>query len=61
MNIFELKAVKSAIMSFTLNESDAISVHIGMGNMIALSYLMKIGVSKTRSRLRSAKKFGNTF
>ena len=61
MNVFELKAVKSAIMSFTLNERDAISVHMRMGNMIALSYLMKIGVSKTRSRLRSAKKFGNTF
>ena len=33
-------------MSFTLKERDAISVHMRMGNMTALSHLMKIGVGK---------------
>lgn len=41
-NILENKAAKLAMMSFILKE-DAISVHIRMGNMTALSYFMKMG------------------
>ena len=43
INVLELKAVKLAVMSFTLKERNGISVHIRMGNMTALSYLMKMG------------------
>ena len=45
----KLKAVRLAVMPFTLKEMDAISVHIRMENMTDLSYLMKMGVLKTRS------------
>ena len=47
-NVLELKAAKLAIMSFTLKERDAISVHIRMDNMTALSYLMKMGGTKNQ-------------
>ena len=42
MNVAELRAVKLAIMSFTLKEKNAISVHIRMDKMTVLSYLMKM-------------------
>ena len=48
VNVLELKAVKLAVMSFTLKERNVISVHIRMGNMTALSYLMKIGGTKNQ-------------
>ena len=48
INVLELKAAKLAIMSFTLKERDAISVHIRMDNMTALSYLMKMGGTKNQ-------------
>ena len=48
INVLELKAAKLAIMSFTLKERDAISVHIRMDNMAALSYLMKMGGTKNQ-------------
>ena len=35
-------------MSFTLKERDAISVYIRMGNITALSYLMKMEGSKNQ-------------
>ena len=61
INVLELKAAELAVISFTLKERDAISVHICMDNTTALSYLMKMGVSKNKSWLRSIKKFRNTF
>ena len=61
INVLELKVDKLAIMSFTLKERDAVSVHIRMDNMTVLSYLTKMGLPKTRSWLRSAKKFDNIF
>ena len=48
INVLELKAAKWAIMSFTLKERDAISVYIRMGNITALSYLMKMEGSKNQ-------------
>ena len=42
INVLELKAAELAVISFTLKERDAISVHICMDNMTALSYLMKM-------------------
>ena len=48
INVLELKAAELAIMSFTLKERDAISVHIRMDNMAALSYLMKMGGTKNQ-------------
>ena len=48
INVLELKAAKLAIMSLTLKERDAISVHIRMNNMAALSYLMKMGGTKNQ-------------
>ena len=48
INVLELKAVKLAIMFFTLKERDAISVHICMDNMTALLYLMKTGGTKNQ-------------
>ena len=47
INVLELKPAKLA--TFILKERDAISVHIRMDNMTALSYLIKMGVPKTRS------------
>ena len=61
INVLELKVDKLAIMSFTLKERDAVSVHIRMDNMTVLSYLTKMGLPKTRTWLRSAKKFDNIF
>ena len=37
IHVLELKAAKLAIMSFTIKERDAISVHIRMYNITALS------------------------
>ena len=51
INILEPKAAKLVIMSFTLKERDITSVHIRMDDTTALSYLIKIGVPKTRSSL----------
>ena len=48
VNVLELKAAKLAIMSFTLNERDAISVHIRLDNMTALSYVMKMRGTKNQ-------------
>ena len=48
INILEFKAAKLAIMSFTLKERDAISVHICMDNMTTLSYLTKMGSTKNQ-------------
>ena len=50
ISVLELKAAKLAIMSFTLKERDAISVHgqHDMDNMTALSYLMKMGGTKSQ-------------
>ena len=48
INLLELKAAKLAIMSFALKKWDAISVHIHMDNMTALSYLMKMGGTKNQ-------------
>ena len=48
INELELKAAKLAIMSFTLKERDAISVHIRMGNITALSYLIKMEGTKNQ-------------
>ena len=42
-NVLELKATKLAIISFTLKERDAISVHIRVDSMTTLSYLVKTG------------------
>ena len=42
MNVAKLRAVKLAIMSFTLREKNAILVQIRMGKMTVLSYLMKM-------------------
>ena len=42
-NVLELKVAKLAIMSFILKERNAISFHIRMDNMTALSYLMEMG------------------
>ena len=44
----KLQAAKLAIMSFTLKERDAISVDIRLGNMIALSYFMKVRCTKNQ-------------
>ena len=49
INVLELKATELAVISFTLKERDAISVHICMDNTTALSYIMKMGVSKNKS------------
>ena len=54
INVLEVKAAKFAIMSFTLNERDAISVHIRMDNMTALSYLMKMGGRCTKNQKLTA-------
>ena len=48
INVLELKAAKLPIMSFTLKERDAISIHISMDNMTALSYLIKMGGIKNQ-------------
>ena len=48
MNVAELRAVKLAIMSFTLKEKNAISVHIRMDKMTVLSYLMKMKGTKNQ-------------
>ena len=45
-NFLELKAVKLAIMSSTLKKKEAISIHICMDNMTALSYLKNMGNTK---------------
>ena len=42
MNVAKLRAVKLAIMSFTLREKNAILVQIRMDKMTVLSYLMKM-------------------
>ena len=48
INVLELKAGKLAIMPFTLKERDAISVHIRMDIMRAMSYVMKMGGTKNQ-------------
>ena len=48
INVLELKAAKLAVIPFTLKERDAISVHICMDNMTALSHLMKMGGYKNQ-------------
>ena len=42
INALELKTAKLDIMPFTLKERETLPVHIGMDNMTALSYLMKM-------------------
>ena len=46
INVLGLKAAKLDIVPFTLKERYATSAHIHMDNMIALSYVMKMGVTK---------------
>ena len=46
MNVAELRAVKLAIMSFTLREKNSILVQIRMDEMTVLSYLMKMQSTK---------------
>ena len=46
MNVAELRAVKLAIMSFTLREKNSILVQIRMDKMTVLSYLMKMQSTK---------------
>ena len=48
INVLELKAAKLAIMPFTLEERDAISVYIRIDNMIVLPYLMKMGSTENK-------------
>ena len=37
------KAAKLAIMTFTMTKKNGLFIHLRMDNMVALSYLMKIG------------------
>ena len=43
INILELKAAKLAILTFTRNRQNLNSIHIQMDNMVALTYLVKMG------------------
>ena len=56
INVLELRAAKLALMSFTLKELDAISVHIHMDNTTALSHLMKMGGTKNQELTAISKK-----
>ena len=42
----EVKAVKLAIMTFTITKEKLISINVKIDNMVALSYLMNIGDKK---------------
>lgn len=42
----EVKAVKLAIMTFTITKEKLISINVRIDNMVALSYLMNIGDTK---------------
>ena len=61
INVLELKAAKLATMSFTLKERDTISVHIRMDNLIALSYLMKMGGNKNQELTEISKEIWQYF
>ena len=49
INVLELKAAKYAILTFTRMFPSAKSVHIRMDNMVALSYLVKMGGTQNKN------------
>ena len=46
INVLKLKALKLAIMSFTIIKKQGILIHVEMDNMVTLSYSRKIGRSR---------------
>ena len=58
-NVLEMKAVKLAIM-FTMPHQSGISIHLRLDSIVLLSYLLKVGGWKVRTRFQSARKSGIT-
>lgn len=49
INVLELKAAKLAILSFHRLFSKALSIHIRMDNIVALTYLIKMGSTRSET------------
>ena len=59
INILELKAVKLAILAFTKNRVNLNSIHIQMDNMVALTYLVKMGGTSDQTLVSLSKQIWN--
>ena len=55
-NILELRAAKYAILTFTCLYPTAKTIHIKMDNIVALSYLVKMGGTRNQSLVQISKK-----
>ena len=50
INVLELRAVKYAILTFSRLHPKAQAIHIQMDSIVALSYLVKMGGTRNKSR-----------